>query len=479
MLSRYTPLTSADIQMVHEASLEILQTTGLRLNHPVALEKLADAGATVDKDREKVHLPADLVEKAVRQAPDQFVCAGRTPEYDVHVSSDAGAGFVVRSTGGANNYFDPLSNTSRTMTLQDCRDIATVVDALGNFQMAGCIAPPDAPPETYDLHVLKTMLEAGRKHIWALPKNSKNLRYQIEMMKTVAGGSEALRQRPLCSGIVCIIEPLHFPSDEIDRLLLYSEHNLPVRVPLAPMAGANSPYSLAGTLALTNAEALGSLVLLQTLSPGIPTWYYGLIHDMDMRSGIAHYHSPELLLMTAGVIQMARHYGIPSIVGPYMTTNCQPHQIMFERGTALTMYALCGASELGGAGSFDGGSSMSLLALVIDDELAAYTRRIMEGFDLKPDTLAVEAVQRVGHRGSYLMDQHTLEFLHKEKRFTPDLFDWRPLESWGIDGKTIFERAGDKVNDILKRHEVPPLEEPLLNELDRILKSWEKEVKAG
>jgi trimethylamine--corrinoid protein Co-methyltransferase len=474
MLPCYNLLTNAEIEMVHEASLEVLQTTGLRLSHPVALEKLYDAGAKVDAAGERVFLPAKMVEKALEAAPKDFICAGRTPEFDVVMSAGSMSPPAGRSGGGAINYYDFFGNACRPITLKDCQDIAKLVDALKNMNIAGCCTPQDASPKTYDLHALKVMLQAGRKHIWALPKDSANLKYQLEMMKVVAGGNRALRQRPLCSGIVCLIEPLYFPSDEVDRLLLYGEHNLPVKVPLVPMLGTDSPYSLAGALTQTNAEALGSLVLLQALCPGIPTWYYALLKDTEMHYGTANYLSPEVMLVGSGLIQLARHYGIPSAAVPYSTTDCQAHQILFERGAALVMYALSGVTEIGAAGVVDGGLSISPLALVIDDELAAYACRMMEGFEIGREALAVDAIQRVGHKGNFLSDPHTLTFLRREKRFNPNLFDWRPHELWSHDGKTILERARDRMHDILRNHEIPPLDEPLQKELDRILQAAER-----
>jgi trimethylamine--corrinoid protein Co-methyltransferase len=479
MIQSYNLLTDAEIQMVHEASLEVLQTTGLRLNHPVALEKLSGAGAKVDAAKEKVRLPAEMVEKALEQAPKNFVCAGRTPEFNVVMSPDSTAAPFVRSSAGAINHYDFFQNACRPLTLQDCGDIAKLVDALENMSMVGCSTPQDVPTKTYDLHSLKMTLQSGRKHIWALPKDSRNLKYQLEMMNAVANGSRALRQRPLCSGIVCLIEPLQFPSDEIERLLLYGEYNLPVKVPLVPMVGANAPYTLAGALTQTHAEALGSLVLLQTLCPGIPTWYYVLLHSTEMRRGATHYQCPEVMLVSSALIQLARHCAIPSAAVPYATTNCQAHQVMFERGAALTMYALSGATEIGGAGVVEGGLAVSPLALVIDDELAAYARRLKEGFKIDPDTLAVETIKRVGHKGDFMSDPHTLKFLHREKRFRPSLLDWRPHALWNSDGDTILERARDRMHDILQKHEVPELDEPLQKELDRILQAAEKELQAN
>ncbi|MBW2000232.1 MAG: trimethylamine methyltransferase family protein [Deltaproteobacteria bacterium] len=471
----YDLLSSDEIQMIHEASLEVLESTGLRLNHPVALEKLSAAGAKVDKAKEQVCLPPNMVEEALETAPKTFVCAGRDLEFDLLMSPGSMAMPFVRSATGSISYYDLIQNKYRPITVQDCHDIAQLMDGLNNMNIVGCLVPEDAPKRTYDLHALKIMLEAGRKHIWALPKDSKNLKYQLEMMKAVAGGTEALRKRPICSGIVCLIEPLHFPSDEIERLLLYGECNLPVKVPLVPMFGANAPYTLAGALTHTNAEALGSLVLLQTLCPGIPTWYYMLLSEMDMAKGTANYLNPEIMLIYSGLIQLARHYNIPSSSLPFTTTDCQIHQIMFERGTALIMYALSGTTEVGGAGSVDGAIAISPLLLVLDDEMAAYTRRIMEGIAIDRERLAVEAINRVGHRGSFLEDPHTLQFLRQERHFKPTIFDWRSFETWNRDGNTIVERAHDKMNKILSTHEVPPLDEAIQRELDRIIHAAEKE----
>ncbi len=471
---RFHLLSEEEIQMVHEGSLEVLETTGLRLNHPVALERLSAAGAKVDASREQVRLPAEMVEKALETAPKQFLCAGRETAFDRDVTPGSSAKPLIRVTAGTINHYDLIGNRTRPLKLQDCRNIAHLTDGLENLDMAGFPIPEDVPGETYDLHVLKVMLEAGRKHVWALPKDSRNLTYQLEMMKAVAGGSEALRQRPLCSGIVCLIEPLYFPSDEIERLLLYGEVNLPVRVPLVPMFGANAPYTPAGALTQTNAEALGSLVLLQTLCPGIPTWYYVLPSEMDMAGGATFYHTPEIMLIASGLIQLANHYNIPSGAVPFNVTDCQAHQIVSERSAALTMCALSGITEMGGAGMVDGGVSISPLALVIDDELAAYVRRLVEGFGIDHERLAVEAINRVGHYGSFLSDPHTLQFLRTEKRFRPALFDWRPHEAWKSDGKTIVERARERMTSILSDHVVPPLEEPLQKELEGIVEKAEK-----
>jgi len=161
---------------------------------------------------------------------------------------------------------------------------------------------------------------------------------------------------------------------------------------------------------------------------------------------------------------------------PFATTDCQAHQIMFERGGALAQFALSGATELGGAGMLGGGLAMSPHALVLDDEMAAFVHRLVGGFEVDQETLAVEAINRVGHGGNFLEDPHTLKFLHREHRFGSTLFDWRSHNLWRESGESILERSRDKMQNILDNHEVPPLEGPLQRELDQILQTAEKEL---
>ena len=473
----YHILTDEKLGQIHEASLNVLEKTGLRIDHPVAQEKLAAAGARVDKARQRVYLSSDLVEQALKTAPKSFTCAGRTPEFDFLVrktGQDQMPSF--RTVGGAINIYNLSTNESRPIGIKDCGDMTHLVDGLSNLNILGALTPQDIQLETYDIETLKIMLEKGRKHIWALTTDSKNLKYQLEMMEAVAGNRQALSKRPICSGIVCLIEPLKFPFDEIERLLLYGDYNLPVRVPLNPIIGANAPYTLAGTITQTNAEALGSLVVLQTLCPGIPFWYYALVQSMDMIKGYTQFVNPEVMLVESALLQLARHYDLPAATSPIIGNNCQTHEIMFERGTSLTMTALAGINEVGGVGGLENGLATSPQLAVIDNEIIAYVKKLLEGIDINDETIAAEVIIRDDHNGKYLEDPHTFSHLRKETRFKASLFDKRPFLERLENPKTIIDSAEEKRIAILNNHRVPPLEEKLLQELDRILKTAKKQL---
>ncbi len=478
--SRYGILNHDEVSQIHAASLEVLQTTGLRLDHPMAMERMADAGAQVDVHRRRVYLTPELVERSLKKAPRRFTCAGRTPEYDFSVEAAGESATaqvpVFRTVGGAITHYDLQTNRTRALGIDDCAAIARLVDGLPHLSIAGALTPQDVQLETYDIETLKVMLEGGRKHLWALTTDSKNLQYQLEMMSVIAGGAGALRERPLCSGIVCVIEPLYFPHDEIERLLLYGKYNLPVRIPLAPIIGASAPYTLAGAIAQTNAEALGGLVLLQTLCPGIPSWYYMIIQNLEMGRGGVDSFSPEVMLTINALIQMAHIYNLPVTASTAMSSTCQAHQILFERGHNLLLTVLAGVNEVGGVGGIETGMMVSPITLVMDNEIIAHAKRFLQGFKINADTLAAEAIKRDAHRGRYLEDEHTLAHLRKEPRFKPSLFDLQPHTTWRKNPQTILDRAGKKLNFLLEDHTVPPLEDGLRRELDAILAAAKRDL---
>jgi len=479
MLSNnYCTLDRQQVARVHEASLEVLQTTGIRVSHALALEKLAAAGAQVNSARERVCLPPQMVEDAAAQSPATFLCAGRSPEYDFTIGNASLRSPVSRTVAGPIEYFDSRVEQARPLGIRDCADIARLVDALDHLNTLATLTPRDIPQQTYDIEILKVDLENCRKHIWALTTASKNLKYQLEMMVAIAGGRRQLQQRPICSGIVCLIDPLYFPDDEIERLLLYGQYNLPVRVPLCPVLGANAPYTLAGAVVQANAEALGSLTLLQTLCPGIPVWYYPIVQLMDMRKGITGSANPETLLIISALCCMARQYGVPSIGIGMISSGCRPHQSMLELGIGITALAMAGVSELGGLGGLDGGKMVSPIAIAIDHELIGFVKRILKGIEINTDTLATEAINRVGHGGNFLEDCHTLDHLRREERFSPSLLNTTPYRQSEKAPRTIYDRAGDQISHIMKHHEVPPFEPGLQKELDTILTAAKKELGA-
>ncbi|MDL2260002.1 trimethylamine methyltransferase family protein, partial [Deltaproteobacteria bacterium OttesenSCG-928-K17] len=303
MLPVYNVLTDEEIRKIHQASLTVLEKTGVYCEHPKAQEILAGEGARISDDKKKIFFPPEMVEKMLKRTVPSFVCGARNPEFDLEMKL---GNLYMRQVGGPISLYDMRTSKMAPMTFKDNMDSALLNNLLPNIDVSSCMTPQDIEPVTYDIAVVKGLLEHSQKHFWALTTHSSHLKYELEMAAVAAGGKENLKKRPLFSGIFCVIDPLRYPNDEIDRLMLYGQYDIPVRVPITSLVGANAPYTLAGAMTQINAEFLSSVAIVQAMCPGMGLWYYTLLQVLDMKSGRSVANGPELMLLYAAAAQMSR-----------------------------------------------------------------------------------------------------------------------------------------------------------------------------
>jgi trimethylamine--corrinoid protein Co-methyltransferase len=472
MLPILSVLTNDEIAKIHEASLEVLEKTGVLLSHPGAQEKMASLGARISDDRRKVFLPRAFVEKMLKLAPAGFTCGARDPRFDLDMKL---GNLYTRQTGGPIALFDFITNKTTPLTFKDNMEAAHLINHLPHINVASCMTPQDINPKTYDVAVVKGLLENSLKHFWALTTHSSHLKYELEMAAAAAGGKERLKERPLLSGIFCVIDPLRFPDDEIERLMLWGEYGIPVRVPITSLCGANAPFTLAGALTQINAEFLSAAAIIQTLCPGLGLWYYTLLQVLDMKSGRSVANGPELMLLYAGAADMARHYNIPSTFSSGTITDTQSHQIMFHYGSTQTMATLMRVTEQGGVGGIQASAFYSHQAVALIDESMGYLKKVIAGYNINPETLAVRDIDDCLDKGEYLSSKLTMKYLRKEPHYRPSVLDWRQLSNWEEKPDTVVERAEAKVREILARPKPEPLAREVTREMDRIMAAAEKE----
>ena len=140
---QYQPLTEEQIIQIHRASLNVLERTGLHVEHEEALALYQEAGAKVEGSR--VYLSADLVEAALDKAPSRVLLAGRYPEQDVVLEGRR----VYAGTGGSPTaVLDPGADAVRPATLRDLADLARLADALDHCDFVVIpLHPTDIPEE--------------------------------------------------------------------------------------------------------------------------------------------------------------------------------------------------------------------------------------------------------------------------------------------------------------------------------------------
>ncbi|HIC94651.1 MAG TPA: trimethylamine methyltransferase [Anaerolineae bacterium] len=468
---QYRPLSKGDVRRIHEASLQVLERTGVKVELREALELFRSAGAEVEGDI--VRIPRSMVEDAVDRAPSCIVLCGRREEHDLVLEDKR----VYLGTGGAAlTVLDLETGEARPARLRDVADIARLVDALKNihFYLRPVVAQ-DVPTKLLDVNKYYAALSNTTKHVMASAYSVPSAREVIEMASIIAGSEEALRERPIISFITSwMISPLHFATETTRVLAEVVRHRIPVVLGSTPMAGSTSPVTLAGTLVQLNAEELAGVVFAQLVSPGAPVIYGAVPSLADMRTGAYVGGAIEFGMLNAAAAQLAQFYELPLYNSAGLTDSKTPDiQAGYEKAFSILQAALAGANLIHhAAGMLESMRAVAYEQYVLDDEILGMAMRAVRGIEVNDEALAVEVIDRVGPGGHFLAERHTIRHMRSEF-FYPQVADRSSREEWEAAGAlNARERARQRAKEILATHQpepLPPEVEARIRERFRIL----------
>lgn len=305
-------LSQSDRQQIHQATLQILANTGAKFDNEEALDYLEKAGATVDRTSKIVTFPAQVVEDALKLVPESFRMAARDPKYDVMV----GAGQTSFLPFAVAVYVNDLETGEyRPSTSEDMEKVAILTDYLSEYNFThNAVTCNDMHQQTDLVRSMEINMNHNTKPIMCGMSNAQITEAYINMASVLVGGRDKLKEQPMLIGAACAVSPLTYAGEVLDSMIAFAKVGLPVRILSMALAGATSPCTLAGTLALQNAEILAGIVLLQAITPGLPSVYATSSTLMDFRLCLATLGCAEMSMFSAGTAEMARFYNLPSFV---------------------------------------------------------------------------------------------------------------------------------------------------------------------
>ena len=464
-IPRFSLLDDAGCERLHHASLEILRRTGVRVQEPEALHLLQEAGAHVS-DGDLVKLPPALTEWALRQAPSRLaLCKRGSDEIAVELS---GANVSFGPGSDCPHYLDPKEG-HRDFTVEDIAACVRLCDALPQIGFVMSMGIPEGitPGSQYQLQY-GLMLEHTEKPAVFVANDRADCEAIAAMASAAAGGMDALRLNPTILLYSEPTTPLVHTRTATEKLLYMAQERLPVVHSPAPMMGGTAPVTLAGGLALGNAEVLSSLVMHQLKSQGAPFVFGTGLHHLDLRTTISVYGAPEFQLARALVADMARYYGLPS----WGYSSCSDSHVMDGQAAADAAYQVRDALMMGihlvhDVGYLEAGLTTSPELIVFTAEMVDMHSRFMAGVDLSDEMLALEVIHEVGPGGDFIATEHTLR--HYRDDWYPTLFERRRYTHWESNGAlTLEERLRDKTISIMESHQPAPLTDAVRDELAHI-----------
>jgi len=455
-------LNEDHLQKIHSASLNILGNIGIIIDNPSAKEMLLDQGANEKNGR--ICITSDIIESAISKCPSTVILTGRKHEIQL------GSGDLhIHNMGGARDVLELPEGELRPALSTDL-DISTrLLDALENItSITPLYTPRDVPGSLMAITMFDRTLRNTVKPINGPGVTTAvEVKILFEMMQIVLGDC------PKVSIGVSPVSPLNFSGDIPEVMLEVARHKLPFGPLPCPSVGATSPMSLAGSIALQNAENLASIALVQTYRPGLPVVYCGRLSVLNMHNLSPIWGNPEIGIMSAATVKLGHYYGLPvNVYGLSASGFACDIQSGYERAFNALVPALAGADELSGVGEMAGGIYSSNAQIVIDNDIMGMVQRIKRGFVVDDESLAVDVISKVmDTTRNFLKESHTRKFLRAGEIWQGKLatkeIGW---ESWNMAGSPdAVKRASDIAIDILSTHEVLPLPEDQTKELDRLI----------
>ncbi|APH38966.1 trimethylamine--corrinoid methyltransferase [Methanohalophilus halophilus] len=138
--------------------------------------------------------------------------------------------------------------------------------------------------------------------------------------------------------------------------------------------------------------------------------------------------------------------------------------------------AFSGCNTLYGAGMLELGMTFSLEQLVFDNDMIEMTKSAMRGIPVDELTLGVESIQKVGIGKNFLAHKQTRNYIDRvsdPKLINRDMFgDWEAAGS-----KDLATVAHEKVVDVMKNHEVTPVDADLMKDMKAVMDKADEDVR--
>ena len=438
----YRGLTDDQCRLIHNASLEVLERTGVQLYYQPAIDLLKSAGCTVNENR--VQIPAQLVDWALQTAPSHITLYDRLGNPAMRLEDR----ISTYGTGSdCLNILDHRTGQRRKALLQDVIDGIRVADAMPHIDFIMSMFLPNDVGVAKEVRQMEVMLTYSNKPICFVTYEWEGTAEIIEMLEMVVGGEDQLRKEPTAILYINPTSGFKHNKEALQKLMYAAEKNLPFVYWPEVGRGLTCPITFAGGMACSNAGHLAGLVLAQLVSEGTPVALCTAVpFTLDMQTMVVPYADPDC---KAFGIEMSHYYNLPAFNwGGMSDSKLLDEQAVMEAAMTLFAATINGGNLIHDVGYMESGLTGSLELVVICDEIISWLKAYQKGLEINEENLALDLIHEHGLRGDFLGTEHTVR--HVREGWQPHLVDRQNYDKWNQKGATSMrDRAGTMIDEIL------------------------------
>lgn len=477
----WSPIAIANeeqVEAIHTTSMRILSELGIRVLSTKVMDLFEAGGALVDRETGTIRIGEEIVNEAMRTAPERFTLTGRTPSKRLTIGGNHMAFGLV---AGPPNVHDCI-NGRRTGNLKDYENFIRLAHYFNCIHLIGnqVTAPQELPANSRHLDTYRANLTLSDLSFHCTAIGRGRATDGINMMAIARGITPAdMAEAPGVITIISVNSPRLLDGEMAEGLIAMAEHGQPVAVTPFTLMGAMTPVSLPAALAQQNAEALFGVVLTQLVRPGAPVMYGAFTSNVDMKSGAPAFGTPENTKANLIAGQLARRYGLP-----YRTSNANASNAVDLQAAYETAMAIWGAVGGGAnliyhaAGWLEGGLTASYEKLILDVEILQNMMEVMRPIDFGEEELGFDTIASVPTGGHFFGTEHTLQ-RYETAFYAPMLSDWTNYGGWEAAGsKNALTRATELWQRALEEYEEPAMDPAIREELDAYVARRREEIGA-
>lgn len=464
-----TILSQKERETVHSAGKQILNEVGVKVRNERIYQLLLDAGARHDEnDKTRLYFGEEMVKKYLALCPKSFTIKNRKNEEYIVKSGAAPLYYSANAT----HYVRGTSRKSVEIGKEEFVDFMRVIDKLDNVQGMVGMNLKEPAPRCRDIMGFRYMAENSYKHIRPCMYSPFGAVAMIEMADVILEG-KSLRDNMFFTLGYSIVSPLTWSETALELMVKSSGYGIPFMINSEPMAGGTSPVTLAGSLAMADAEVISGLIILQVLEPGRPSIYNaGFAHILDMLTTLTLTAAPEGALIQAAGAEMAQYHGLPCASWALSDAAMLDSQATYEKYLTLLAHTLSNVNIVWGIGNIETSKVISPEVAVIDNELIGNSLQFRKGITVDEEHLAVDVIKDTVFKGNFLETIHTLNHYQDEIRYSTLPCKSR-RSTWENEGsRSIEEKAGEVVNNILSAPKEVYLSGSQMERLDKIQAKW-------
>ena len=470
-------LNKEELDAIHTSALYLLRNVGVNIEDEEIRKLLANNGCDLGSNN-IVYFPEWLVKDCLNSTPKEVTICGRDPKRDLTIGRQRYP-YIIPHVLNV-NYYDAANQNYLTTTKENVQDFVKICDYLDTIDGVWIVTMLPQFKEMYMFHDFIMGLRSTTKPVCITTLETQSVDPTYELATAIAGGKDELKKRPLMTICLCAVSPLSWTKQGCDTLKAVARWGIqPALATEAPM-GDTGPVTFAGNIAQKMAEYLSGDVILQLLNKGIAVLWVNVHESFDQRTGMVNLSSRGDFVQACAMGQIEKHIGVPILSPVSPDSHMLDMQEAYELGFTLLPQMLGGSRAIVVHGLDTTRAFNNELLLLLDDMITS-ARRLLDGIDVTPDTLATDVIKNVcskiekGRRVGHFLDQrHTLAWYEKEQRPRKDfVFEKHSREKWmELGGKTFIQRANERVKEILRTHKPEPLPKEIEAKIAEIRKKY-------